>query len=282
MSVRKEMLETMCLVANGLHTGETTRVNHEHCPSGADTKRRFYVTRKPDVLLGYCHNCQNSVTKYVGSEDRYRHEARPHIVHKDPEFNIPIAVSFNDDDNIPVEAHTWRVSNALSRAMCVSNRIMFSPEYFGIVTPVYNMEHKIGYQVRPLVQRGPKYITMLEDDKLMGGFRIQSGKYKQNLPVVITEDYISAAHVHEAGYLAHCNYGVQTKPRILYAMANYFGTVRPYIVWLDNDSNHVRDKANEIADVLRMFGATVYVELQAEDPKYVNDDIDSIVGSHIL
>jgi len=220
MSVRKEMLETMCLVANGLHTGETTRINHEQCPSGWDSKRRFYVTRKPDVLLGYCHNCQNSVTKYVGPKDRYRHDARYTTVQKDPEFQVLHAVSFNDDSNIPVEAHTWRVNNELTRAMCVNNRIQFSSEHFGIVTPVYNMEHRIGYQVRPLVQLGPKYITMLENDKLMGGFRIQSGKHSQQLPVVITEDYISAVHVHEAGYLAHCNYGVQTKPRMLYAMVN--------------------------------------------------------------
>jgi hypothetical protein len=64
-------------------------------------------------------------------------------------------------------------------------------------------------------------------------------------------------------------------------MVNYFGTVRPYIVWLDNDSDHVRDKAKEIADVLRMFGATVHVELTAEDPKYVPTEIASIVGSYL-
>jgi len=50
---------------------------------------------------------------------------------------------------------------------------------------------------------------------------------------------------------------------------------------LDNDSDHVRDKAKEIADVLRMFGATVHVELTAEDPKYVPTEIASIVGSYL-
>lgn len=283
MSVRKEMLETMCLHGYTLYTGQTMRINHEECPAGRDTRRRFYITRKPDVLVGYCHNCQNSVTKYVAPADRYRDDR----VHSSTSFRIvedqydyPLVLDFYiDEEQLPTEAVVYRLKYQLEKTTCQEYDIKWSPEHFGIVTPVYYSTREAGYQVRPLTTKGGKYFTCMEQDVVMGGFKRTA---ITDQPVVITEDYISAVRVASLGYLAQCNYGVQVKPEFLHRMVDEFDTVRPYIVWLDNDSKHVCNKAQEIANILAMFGVkNVTVHKDTTEPKHMLDkDIVKVVNSY--
>ena len=49
--------------AGCMDVGETVRINHADCEAGEDTRRRLYITMKPDILLGYCHNCGTSRSK---------------------------------------------------------------------------------------------------------------------------------------------------------------------------------------------------------------------------
>lgn len=48
--------------AAGLAAGGTTRINHEDCPSGMDTRRRLYikVTGDGSMALAHCFNCAHS------------------------------------------------------------------------------------------------------------------------------------------------------------------------------------------------------------------------------
>ena len=121
MSVRKEMLDTMCLHGNTLYTGQTMRINHEECPAGKDTRRRFYITRKPDVLLGYCHNCQNSVTKYVAPTDRYRDDRMRVGKAGAPQdqYEYPLVLDFYaDEEQLPSEAIAYRLKYQLEKITC--------------------------------------------------------------------------------------------------------------------------------------------------------------------
>ena len=283
MDAKTEMLRDLKVYSNTLYTGQTIRINHNNCPSGTDAKRRFYITRKPDVLLGYCHNCGNSVSYYVAKEDRYRWEdSTAPLATIAREYEVPVQIGFSESGNIPTEAVTWRIQNRLLVPMCDDNEISFNPDYFGICTPVYNMEHRIGYQIRPLVQRGPKYITLLKDDYPMGGYKKSSASILDNVPVVIAEDWVSATHINSTGYVGYCNYGVQTKPNMLHALVKTLGRERPYIIWLDNDSPTITMKAREIGDILGMFGATTYMVTDKADPKhYTSGQIYSTVGGII-
>ena len=287
MSVRKEMLDTMTLHVNSLHRGHTMRINHEACPAGEDTRRRFYITRKPDVLLGYCHNCQNSVTKYIAPTDRYRYETFPAA----PEpsrplggrYKYPLVLDFaRDTDSIPIEAKTYMYKYRLTSQSMFTYDIKWSPEHFGIVTPIYHKRETVGHQLRPLMQATSKYVTYMEEDVWMGGFKPLSAGAVDSVPLVLTEDYISAVKVAEAGYLAQCNYGVQVKPEFLHHLAETYNTGRMFIVWLDNDSDHVKEKALEIARILKMFGVKkVYVHYGEKEPKHLTtEELVNKVRSH--
>ena len=146
---------------------------------------------------------------------------------------------------------------------------------------MYHGTTEAGYQIRPLTTKGAKYITCMERDVYMGGFE-RTSVLNSDQPVVITEDYISAVRVGSLGYSAQCNYGVQVKPEFLHRMVEDFGIDCLYIVWLDNDSKHVCNKAQEIANILEMFGAkNVVVHQGTTEPKHEHDDdIITVIKGH--
>ena len=249
--MRVSLLKIIENYIDNLEVGETVRTNHTDCPAGEDTRQRLYITRKPDVILGYCHNCSNSFSRYVSPKDRYRESSSlaGAGLPTTAEYTQPILVDFNDKDNIPVEAEAWRIRAELSRNQCSLYNIAYVPEWNAIYIPFVNMVTKtVGHQLRPLHKRGgAKYINVAADETApLGGLLIRMGA----TTLVIVEDYVSACHLHTLGYSALVNYGIQVKPRLLYDIPQHYKTI---IVWLDNDNTVVKENAKSMFNILKLY-----------------------------
>lgn len=258
-----------------LETGETARINHIVCPAGTDTRRRLYITKKPDVILGYCHNCGESSSKYISPRDRYRdNRGQPfNTTTKPSEYVEPLVVKFNEELSIPIEAEAWRIKNKLSRKQCSNYKIYYEPEHNAIYLPFFTTEtFTNGYQLRPLYRYGAKYINYVKDnDKELGGIVREPTLASDTL--VIVEDLISGIHINEAGYDALVNYGTHVKPTILYRAIK--GKYKHYVVWLDNDNKVVKEKARQMYDILHMYknmDQSIRLVRVISDPKHHSDD----------
>jgi hypothetical protein len=257
-----------------LETGETVRVNHSSCPAGEDTRRRLYITKRPDVILGYCHNCGDSASRYIGTRDRYRKSDSSFIKQCKPsEYVAPLLVAFHDKDNIPVEAEAWRIKSKLTRDQCAKYEIQYAPETDSIYLPFYTLDgFTNGHQLRPLHRTGAKYVNCVKDsDEELGG--IVSEPTLGTDTIVIVEDLISGIHCNLAGVDALVNYGTHVKPSVLYYMAQ--DGYKHMVVWLDNDSSVVNKKASDMYNILHMYKTpeqTVRRISGEHDPKHLTTD----------
>ena len=275
------MHEILSTYKDGLEVGESVRLNHVDCEAGEDTRRRLYVTRKPDVLLAYCHNCGVSNSMYVAASDRYRETPQTAIRKPAVEYTHPILVDFSDKENIPAEAEAWRIRSKLARNECCTYKIGYAPEWDSIYIPFYGMDGSIdGHQLRPLHRRGgAKYINFQKDkDKHLGGIARWSG-HRNNL--VIVEDLVSAIHVNRAGYDALTNYGTHVKPTVLHAIPGDYKRIH---VWLDNDNVVVKEHARQMTAILQLYnrgGITIKRVAGYGDPKYYDTNkIQEIINGH--
>ena len=281
MSERSEMLEDVCVAANALTVGETLRMNHTRCTAGEDTRRRLYVTRKADVLLGYCHNCQQSVSKYVAPDDRFRKDVALSTSVVKPILTNPLIVPFNDKDNIPREAEAWRFKSKLSRKLCDEWKIGYCPEYNAIYLPFYWMDgSNDGFQLRPLdKQSTAKYVNHVwgHDDAELGG-RLFAHGIAKNICVIV-EDLVSAIHIAEAGYDALVNYGTAVKPTVLYELSKE--KYDQIIVWLDNDSDLIIKKAAQMTNVLNMYSPNIAgrITSHADPKKFTEAEITEVIDN---
>lgn len=267
---------------DALEVGESIRVNHEDCTAGEDTKRRLYVTRKADVLLGYCHNCSKSSSMYMSKSDRYRDVSVRGIRRPAEDYIDPELVGFNDKENIPAEADAWRIKNKLSRKDCAAFTISYCPDWDAIYLPFFNMDgDRSGHQLRPLHKRGgAKYINFQKDkDTELGGI-VFSTHPTSNSCLVIVEDLVSGIHIANAGYNALVNYGTHVKPSILHSISNHYTSI---VVWLDNDNAVVHRHAKDIENILHLYNQTglcIRRISKYEDPKhYDTEKIREIVNN---
>lgn len=269
-----------------LKRGETVSVNHAHCSAGTDRKRRLYLTRpatNAGVVLGYCHNCQDSGVLNDANET-YRDFATP------PAITAPNTSSFGVPKNLitrpsrwPDVALSWRIKKRLSEQQCLALGIAYDPASHRIYLPIWKYyDHSmglsdkdvlIGYQLRHLEGAGPKYYTSLRDKTVTAYSELYADR--RNAVTVLVEDLASgiailyAAVEHRIPCTALVNYGVKVTPEVLAAIEG----MEEAIVWLDNDDDHVVEQAETIARVWKMIsGSDVRVHKGTKEPKELSSD----------
>ena len=251
-----------------LEENETVRINHDGCPAGTDTRRRLYITKKPQVILGYCHNCQQSAAQYIAAKDRFKPLAKDDSTYQTIDTGVEFKYPFSEeiDAHSPADVTVWRQTNGLTIQDCNDWEIMYVPEEHAIRTPIVTtIGTQNGYQLRPLSNGGAKYITHLIDETVpMGGFLHLSSNIARR--VVIVEDYISATKIASCGYFAVCNYGVQVKPEILSQLPDE----EDVSIWLDNDSNHVKKKAKDMQAICQLLGYETRLITKDAEPKHLD------------
>ena len=285
-----------------LDRGQTVRVNHEDCPAGSDTRRRLYLTRpagSPHIVVGYCHNCQDKgIYTGASAKDHYRQHSG-----ELEDVVLPTGEKFLPPENLefgsamwPTDAIAWRIMTKLSPHALEEMGIGYDPSTHRIYLPTWDkvwsnavdgQANLIGYQLRRLTAKGPKYLTAVKDQSVPPStvFMASNRVNPDNNPVaVIVEDLLSGIHVARAlehtKYQAQVivNYGTKVSPEVLHRV-RYF---QRGIVWLDNDSDHVSDQAHKIARVWSMLsGQAVVVEPSMDDPKKCSEEtIVDIIDEH--
>jgi hypothetical protein len=272
-----------------LQRGQTTRANHIGCKAGEDRKKRLYLTRpagSPGVVLAYCHNCQEHGIERNGVVQYRDYGIDPELVAitKEIEFEQPTGLEV-EPDNWPTEAHVWRIDKHLTYVECIRAGIAYDANSHRIYLPQYDQlpdgfagigSTLLGYQLRKLTGKGPKYLTAVANGctnvgTLISGFQVL---HKHSNVGYVVEDLASGlALLRGATSSTHgveimVNYGTKINPILLARCKD----IDHGIVWLDNDSDHVIDQAKQIARVWNMVtGKPTYVTNINEDPKDVGE-----------
>lgn len=274
--------ETEC---RSLQRGQTLRANHDGCAAGEDRKKRLYLTRpagSPGIVLAYCHNCQEHGLERSGVAAYRDYGIDPDNVRlstEEIEFEEPVGLEFNPT-RWPVEAQVWRIDKHLAKYECEKARIAYDANSHRIYLPqwdilplgeVTHIATLLGYQLRKLTGKGPKYLTAVANGCINVGTLISCvGKY----PAIgyVVEDLASGlALLREAkscalGIQVMVNYGTKVNPILLSRCKH----IDIGVVWLDNDNDHVITQARQIARVWNMVtGKPTYIENVDKDPKNV-------------
>lgn len=289
-----------------LDRGQTCRVNHDDCPAGSDTRRRLYLTRpaaSPHVVLGYCHNCQDKgVYTGASAKDHYRQhsgELEDVVLPTGEKFSAPENLSY-DQSLWPTDAVAWRIMQRLAGHKLEGLGVAYFPAHHRIYLPTYDNiwygeddgdSVLIGYQLRRLTAKGPKYLTAVKDQSLppstvfhpVQDHGLAIGDVNHSVAIVV-EDLMSglavATAMQHTAYDAHVlvNYGTKVSPEVLHRLRDF----DKGLVWLDNDSAHVLDQAHKIAKVWRMLsGKPVMIESSEKDPKKCSEEtILDIIDYH--
>lgn len=270
-----------------LEPGNTIRVNHSDCPAGEDTRRRLYITRvqaKPDKVVAYCHNCQDSGVSISPEWEPYRRDqfvamGQSRIEMSNDNSSLPPKGLIQDPTQWPVLARQWQYRNSIFNNAIEMYNICYDPSSDRIYLPRWNNDKDkelMGYQLRKLRRgSGPKYLTAsFPNDK--GFTLLRHGNPDWSTTIVLVEDLISGIKIRRAGYSAVINYGIKTNIEALYACAGH----DRFYVWLDNDSPHVERQAQNICGTWGLISGTEGKVIYRQcDPKHLlTEDIQGEIA----
>jgi len=265
---------------DSLEPGQTVRVNHTLCDAGEDTRRRLYITRtQADAtkVVGYCHNCQQGGVSRDSVYEHYRetkHQAAPSIQQVSDDVVMPPNLVF-DILSWPAPAQEWAYRNRLTTKITTkysighdpsTNRV-FLPRWH-VTTPLPAPCYLMGYQLRNVeANKQPKYLTCVKNGA-RGWTTMYSGAMGTDSVCVLVEDLISGITIVEAcandrDVAVIVNYGTKIDLEALHEMSKHSRS----IVWLDNDSEHVKEQAKIMARTTKLLGGDCMPWLVGEDPK---------------
>lgn len=282
--INMEAWETECAQ---LQRGQTLRFNHDGCAAGIDRKKRLYLTRpagSPGIVLAYCHNCQEHGLERSGvaAYRDYGIDVEDVVLSTEEiEFETPTGLEFNP--NLwPVEAIVWRIDKHLSYHECEKAGIAYDANSHRIYLPQWDRlpqgeasaQHSIllGYQLRKLTGKGPKYLTAVANGCTNVGTMISAPGHP-TLGYVVEDLASGIALLRGGGQSPHgleilVNYGTKVNPILLAQCKD----IDLGIVWLDNDNDHVIEQATLMARVWNMVtGKPTHIEDATSDPKDVSD-----------
>ena len=283
-------------ITDNLEPGATARVNHEPCSAGEDTRRRLYLTRplaNPDVIIAYCHNCQEQGYTKAGNWQSYRNELHDdsHIGTQTTKviesFSKPLGM-IGEMRDWPIHAQAWAYKGKLDSVLVPQYGIKYDVSSDRVYIPRFvslTDSHSHGLQAYQLrntdpTKNGPKYLTVCsETDNGFTTMCHHPGHCDESHMIVIVEDYLSGIAITEAyknSTHTHIhtivNYGTKINLEALHKASQYPRT----LVWLDNDSHHVNEQSKVMARTIRLMDSDVQVciELNNTDPKhYISADI---------
>jgi len=272
-----------------LEIGDTVRLNHDDCAAGTDSRRRLYITRpvsNPTSVVAYCHNCQSGGFYVTGQHSgfrRTRHENTPaQNVTKVVDCLLPPPNLLENIDDWPLLAQAWAFKGRLNKNLIKGYGIAYDPSSDRVYIPRYDWISKSGDTYSNKV---PKYLTVTATDDT--GFSLLKAERDpaaiQWTRAVLVEDLLSGIHIVEATHegavvtVVIVNYGTQVQLPALHACS-----LRGHAtVWLDNDSKHVIEQAEQMARTINMIRSQCLVRTvrTESDPKHHSwDQINTILG----
>lgn len=272
-----------------LEPGQTIRKDHVNCPAGEDTRQRLYITRQassPDVVLGYCHNCQESG---VFKEDYQQYRDAPTPTSTTTSVVTPPPNLVFDTKLWPTNARTWLYGKAsrIAGTTVTEAYIGYDPSTDRIYLPSFTPSGTlIGYQLRDINNREPKYITVRK--KGAPSYTSLHHEVVHSLihgtgwqVACIVEDLISGYVLYNLGMDAFVTHGTNVDPVLMYTIATHYDEA---IVWLDNDNHHVCTQAKTMARTLSMYSPSIkvtHIEYASDPKNYTDKQIEEALnGQH--
>jgi hypothetical protein len=241
-----------------LAPGATVRINHDACPSGADTRRRLYITRSNDStsLKCYCHNCGKGTVINL-----YGPKLRSVVPEPEPKV-LELPKMWVSDTMVTPRHRRWLEAYGIiyrSRAYSANDNELVFPSY-----DVDNPHLLTGYQIRYFDGRKPKWKSYGTPASGMGG-KI----------VIVTEDIISslkwANTVPDSGYI--CLAGHRSDiPMHLFSPLRQANLL---IVWLDNDKPSVVEASEQLAHY-GVGGTTVLIRGGTDPKRYPKNELKKV------
>lgn len=246
--------------------GEQIHINHEDCPAGQDTKRRLYIKREvengTDILLAYCHHCNQSgyyvLTKKAGTYTRAKPSSNTGS--SSAEY---AGLRIKDWDGWHPRAKGWTLRYDITSQEITDQGISYCPEYDKLYLPIKKSGKTIGYQLRSLDGSEPKYETTAFEKPLFW----YDGADSDTL--VIVEDILSAIKCSRyTGSLALLSSGMSDQVFEFISRSRHSN----FIVFLDYDNRQVRSNVLNIAGRLALLGPTKIIHNLGKDPKECDDE----------
>jgi len=297
----------------GMAIDQTQNLSHEECDGGIeDRKARLYITRTASGWVAYCHNCGKR--GFLRTSDprpitKWQDTCGGGAVY-DKTHARSIYVSYHMDGY--EFRDLTRNKMPVTEAPCTAHTIGWFYNYFkpedGFREPCeiadsYGVKYTVAFPSNGISARllFPVWDVNAPEDALPAALAERTleadNKWKlttidggpmpvciDNLhnnehTVVIVEDRVSSIRLSELGYASVCLHGTNLSDSTLFALAS--GPWERYIVWLDNDSSLVKDKACDYARRLRMYlnsSKEIIVDLIHNDPK--NTSVSDINAGH--
>jgi hypothetical protein len=284
-SFSSSSFEIIKAAARGMGPGEQLNINHEGCPSGEDIKRRLYikVTDDGQMVLAFCHHCgQRTGIKvpYFGPHatevpDRGKAQERWNSGLMYFGGAIPIHALVG---SIYVEVITKTPIKYLYTSDTFD--MMFDRGHYGIryhdghhgrltgiAIPRYSKEGLVGLDIRFISDIAPmkwdRYKLTDEDGNVLCG-KLSIYNTKGSTTCVLCEDPISAIKLDMAGYAGVALMGTDISSEDLLKLSYLYDKL---VVWLDNDSDPIKEKAEGIYRRALMFIVNTNIIRALEDPK---------------
>lgn len=244
---------------------------HGYCPFCRKTVKRdgFIVFRTWNGWRVYCHGCGTSrAFKQNGVASPSALISRVNGLLAASSRKVgSIYLPEDFDVEIPNIAKAWLRKYGVTDAEISRYRFGYSERMNRLILPVFNGEDLVYWQGRKLDNGpGPKYISMKTKDGGKFFELVSSVNTKEQTPVVLVEDIVSAICVRRAGFNAIALLGSYIGDKIS-ARLHELG-VKQVCVWLDPDK---RTEAVRFARKLSGLGlSAVALVTPTKDPKDYN------------
>lgn len=207
---------------------ESVKVNHDTCPSGVDTRKRFGVKRVDGAYLFHCFNCGQS--GYYRQQETVSRIRRSELLIPAPEGLDEVRAVYDTSnrhcDEFDLRGQLWLGQYQFDELLCQMYGIREYKE--GIILPIHSSGSalKQGFQIRRYDKK-PKYLTY------RGNAKAQHIRGNPSKPLVIVEDLLSSYKLNFAGYSTLCLMGTSLSLKTLEEL--YVDRHNRVVLWLDDD-----------------------------------------------
>ena len=296
--------------ASSLVPGKSIHINHEGCEAGKDTKRRLYISITSDggAVLAYCHHCGRRgfypmpLAWYYKSsvpavDENLLDSMNEPFTRAHTEFcsatklGESYAASYAKLRNSPLDYLAESHSSTSTFLDQLNARDWYGIRMIGSRTSLTTQPLKLfipiskdDFSVSALLVRN----TQLGSLKWENCFKYDTPHTKEVDPpflfdfnnnkkvVVLCEDPISAMKIDLAGFAGACLLGVNARNDELLKLSMIYDNC---IVWLDNDSDVVKEAATTLFNSARPLFKYTYKTVYLSDPKRASyKKIKEIIG----
>jgi hypothetical protein len=258
-----------------------SRMNHDDCPAGVDTRRRLYLLVKPDrSVLAHCFNCNGSGAYFP---DHPRYKSLGDLLREDNDLRNTEVSGWSASLAETIMTDCTHIHSLHIKAWLYKHHIFEDDwEELGLkewstnlIFPL-NTPATVGgsFQIRNF-HSGNRYMNYLRDDKL--GNRIWQGEClgaHAHGKVVVTEDILSAYRIHR---------DLRVESRALLGtnvpddLIEWFKENHTHVyIWLDGDMTGLSASLKVYKEIDPVLSSTSIVQAEKSPKEYTPEELQEI------